>query len=151
MLNVAETSLQIVEENNNYSDDIFNQRLIENEEKLKIDLNKYHETLNSVSEKTKNKLRPKAIYNKYIRTKIKSVFFAEVFLEFINKGVLYKDVNNDFIDALNIYCAGVFLNGCENYYYTDEKYWVEFLNSREKLDLFDNNILGLKYKQWFSK
>ena len=59
----------------------------------------------------------------------------------------FKNINNDVIDALNIFCAGVFFKGQKNYYYTDENWWIEFIKKNSGKDLFEGNILYIKSKK----
>ena len=70
MLNVSESRMQLVEEGVAYDKDVFNRRIAENDQKLRIDLKKFHDALDSVSRKTNNKLSPKNFYERRIKKRL---------------------------------------------------------------------------------
>ena len=93
MLNVAESRMQLIEEGVAYDKTVFNQRVTENNGKIRVDLKKYHEVLDAISKKTNGKYSPRTIYEKLVKKRIDSLFFKEVCGEFVNKRVLYKGIN----------------------------------------------------------
>lgn len=146
LLNAAESKQQLIDENVPYSVTVFNERLIDNSSLFNYSLADYHKTIKSVSKKTNNALSIKTIFHKYIKNRIQGVFFKEMFENLICcKGILYRDLNNDFIDGLNIYFAATFFPRNENYYFTNDTYWLSFVKKHKNENLYDGNVLNIRY------
>ena len=146
LLNAAESKQQLIEENVPYSVTAFNGRLINNNPLFNYSLTDYHKTIKSVSKKTNDALSIKTIFHKYIKNRIQGAFFKEMFEDLIcSKGVLYHKLNNDFIDGLNIYFAATFFPRNENYFFTNDTYWLSFAKRHKDENLYSGNVLKIRY------
>ncbi len=145
-LNAAESKQQLIEEGAPYSSNTFNERLIINESLFRLTREQYQKVLKEMTFKTGNALSVRKVFNNYIKDKIKEPFLREAFEDLIcRKNVLYENINNDFIDLLNIFFAATFFRGHENYYFTDDGPWVNFLNKRKQKDLFSGVVLFCRH------
>lgn len=148
LLNAAESKQQLIDEKVPYSGIIFNERLVNNSHLFNYSLIDFHKYIKGVSSKTNNALSLRAIFDKYIKGRIGGTFFKEMFEDLICcKGILYTKLNNDFIDGLNIFFAATFFSGNDNYYFTNDRYWLAFIKKHKNKNLFNGNVLQVRYDE----
>lgn len=148
LLRLSEANEQIAESGDDYDESTFNYLLSKCTKYESITCESFKQTLYDVSKKTNNALSSKTVFERFIEKRAKNMRFIVVFYKQAigEKLVLYKKLNNDLIDMINIGAAAVFLNGHENIYYTNDTPFLKLLKEHSNENLFGGKILNVKYK-----